>query len=114
MLTGEIEKVWTVFRGTGARDAHVATKYMNPRKYTQHNPHVADGVDGVKEYISQWPRENHHSKVVRAFQDGSYVFTHEEGLILGQSVFFHIFRSEDGLIVAWRSSVSKSGKARLI
>jgi predicted SnoaL-like aldol condensation-catalyzing enzyme len=38
-------------------------------------------------------------KVLRAFQDGPYVFSHEEGLILGQSVFFDIFRFEDGLIV---------------
>jgi predicted SnoaL-like aldol condensation-catalyzing enzyme/uncharacterized protein YndB with AHSA1/START domain len=97
--TGEIEKVLAVFRGTGAGDAYLATKYMNPNKYVQHNPHVADGIDGVKEYIGQRPRENHHSKVVRAFQDGPYVFTHGEGLILGQSVFFHIFRFEDGLIV---------------
>jgi predicted SnoaL-like aldol condensation-catalyzing enzyme len=37
--------------------------------------------------------------VVRAFQDGPYVFTQEEGLILGQSVFFDVFRFEDGMIV---------------
>jgi predicted SnoaL-like aldol condensation-catalyzing enzyme len=98
MSTGEIEKVLTVLRSTSVRDAHLAAKYMNRHQYIQHNPHVADGVDGVKQYISQSPRENHHSKVVRAFQDGPYVFTHEEGLRLGQSVFFHIFRFEDGLI----------------
>jgi predicted SnoaL-like aldol condensation-catalyzing enzyme len=37
--------------------------------------------------------------MVRAFQDGSYVFTQEEGLIFGQGVFFDIFRFEGGLIV---------------
>jgi len=44
-------------------------------------------------------RENHHLKVVRAFQDGPFVFTQEDGLILGQNIFFDIFRFEDGLIV---------------
>jgi len=99
MSMSEIEKVLTVLRGIGARDAYLVTKYMNPEKYVQHNPHAADGVDGLKEYISQLPRENHHLKVVRAFQDGAYVFTQEEGLVLGQNVFFEIFRLEDGLIV---------------
>jgi predicted SnoaL-like aldol condensation-catalyzing enzyme len=99
MSMSEIEKVLTVLRGIGARDAYLATKYMNPEKYVQHNPHAVDGVDGLKEYISQFPRENHHLKIVRAFQDGAYVFTQEEGLILGQNVFFDIFRLEDGLIV---------------
>jgi len=99
MSTSEIEKVLTVLRGIGARDAYLATKYMNQEKYVQHNPHAAEGVDGLKEYISQFPRENHHLKVVRAFQDGPFVFTQEEGLILGQNVFFDIFRLKDGLIV---------------
>jgi predicted SnoaL-like aldol condensation-catalyzing enzyme len=99
MPTSDIEKALTVFRGIASRDPELTTKYMNPGKYIQHNPHAADGVEGLKRYVSQFPRENHHLKVVRAFQDGPYVFTQEEGLILGQSIFFDIFRFEDGLIV---------------
>jgi hypothetical protein len=37
--------------------------------------------------------------VVRAFQDGPYVFAQSKGLISGQGVFFDIFRFEDGLMV---------------
>jgi predicted SnoaL-like aldol condensation-catalyzing enzyme len=99
MSTSYIEKALTVFRGIASRDPELAARYMNPGKYLQHNPHAADGVEGLKTYVRQLPAENHHLKVVRAFQDGSYVFTQEEGLILGQSVFFDIFRFEDGLIV---------------
>jgi len=99
MSMSDIEKVLTVFRGIASRDPELTTKFMNPTKYTQHNPHAADGVEGLRKYVSQFPRENHHLKVVRAFQDGPYVFTQEEGLILGQGVFFDIFRFEDGLIV---------------
>jgi predicted SnoaL-like aldol condensation-catalyzing enzyme len=99
MTTSNIEKVLTVFRGIAGRDPDLTTKYMNPAEYKQHNPHVADGVEGLREYIRQFPRENHHLKVVRTFEDGPYVFAQEEGLILGQSVFFDLFRFEDGLIV---------------
>lgn len=95
----DIEKVLTVFQGIADRDADLATKYMHPEKFNQHNPHAADGVAGLREFLSHLPPDNHSLKVVRAFQDGPYVFTHREGLILGQSVFFDIFRFEEGLIV---------------
>jgi hypothetical protein len=41
----------TVFQGIAGRDADL-TKYMNPKKYIQHNPHAANVVDGLKEYIA--------------------------------------------------------------
>ena len=71
MSTSEIEKAFSVFRGIDARDAYLATtKYINPKKYIEHNPHVAGGVVGLKEYISHISKENRRRKVVRAFQDG--------------------------------------------
>ena len=99
MTNSDIEKVRTVFAGIASRDADLATRYMHPQKYRQHNPHAADGVEGLREFIGQFPADNHHLKVVRVFQDGPYVFSQEEGLILGQGVFFDLFRFEDGLIV---------------
>jgi hypothetical protein len=54
--TNDIDKVLITFRGTGDRDPDLAIKYMHPTKYTQHNPHASDGIDGVKEWIAQ-PRD---------------------------------------------------------
>jgi len=71
MSTSYIEKALTVFRGIASRDPELAARYMNPGKYLQHNPHAADGVEGLKTYVRQLPAENYHLKVVRAFQDGS-------------------------------------------
>lgn len=87
-----------MLRGIGSGAPDVATQHINPKKYIEHNPRSADGVEGLKEYISQVPQENHHLKMVRAFQDGPYVVTHGEGLILGQNIFFDVFRFEEGLI----------------
>jgi len=98
MATSEIEKVLTMFRGIASRDPDLATRWINPVRYTQHDPHAADGVEGLRKHIGRFPEEN-HLKVVRIFQDGRYVFTHVEGPILGQGVFFDLFRFEDGLIV---------------
>src|ERR1700685_2122612 len=109
MAKSDIEKALAVLQGIGNRDADLATKYMNPTKYKQHNPHAADGVEGLRECISQFPNENHHLKGVRAFQDGPYVFTQEDGVILGQNTFFDVFRFEDGLIVEHWVFSAKAG-----
>jgi predicted SnoaL-like aldol condensation-catalyzing enzyme len=99
LATSNIEKVLTVFQGIADGDTDLATKYIHPTKFIQHNPVAADGVSGLKAYISRFPRENHHLKVVRAFHDGPYVFTQEDGAILGQNTFFDVFRFEDDWIV---------------
>lgn len=104
MSMSDIEKAVTVLQGIGARDADLIAKYINPEKYVEHNPYAADGVKGLREYINQFSPEDHSLenyslKVVRAFQDGPYVFTQAEGQILGQNTFFDIFMFEDGLIV---------------
>ena len=99
MAKSEIEKVLTVFAAISNRDADVATKYIHPDRYVQHNPVAADGVEGLRDYLVRLPSEDRHLKVARAFQDGSYVFTQAEGRRSGQRIFFDIFRFEDGLIV---------------
>ncbi len=95
----DIEKALTVLEGIGIRDAELATRYVNWEMYVEHDPHVADGIEGLKAYIRQIPLEHHSLKVVRAFQDDSYVFTQAEGQRLGQNVFFDVFRFGGGLIV---------------
>jgi predicted SnoaL-like aldol condensation-catalyzing enzyme len=95
----DIERVLAVFQGIGNRDVDLAIKHIHPTKYKQHNPHASDGIAGVKEGIARLPREKSPLKTIRAFKDGPYVFTNTEGDILGQNVFFDLFKLEDGLIV---------------
>jgi len=99
MPATDIEKVVNALQGFASRDADFATRHVNPSKFIQHNPFVADGIAGLKDEISQLPGENHHLEVVRVFRGGPYVFTQTEGVVGGQSVFFDIFRFEDGLMV---------------
>lgn len=99
LMVTNIEKVREVLRGVSIRDPELATKFMNPARFTQHDPHVPGGVYGLAEYVSELPREVDPLSVVRAFEDGPYVFAQERGFIGGQSVFFDLFRFEEGLIV---------------
>lgn len=98
MTPSNLEKALTVLEGTGSRNPDLAAKYLHPVHYTEHHPHVADSVAGLRDFVGRLPPET-HLKVVRAFEDGSYVFTQADGQVHGQNTFFDVFRFEDGLIV---------------
>ena len=73
--------------------------YINPNKYIQHNLAVADGLAGFGEVLKHAPEGGFKAKVVRAFQDGDYVFLHTKYDFFGPKAGFDIFRFENGLIV---------------
>lgn len=73
--------------------------YINPNKYIQHNLGVADGLAGFGAVLQNQPPGGFKAKVVRAFEDGNYVFTHTEYDFFGPKTGFDIFRFENGLIV---------------
>ncbi|MEM7373010.1 MAG: nuclear transport factor 2 family protein [Bacteroidota bacterium] len=73
--------------------------YINPTKYIQHNLAVGDGLAGFGAVMQAAPPQGFSAKVVRAFEDGAYVFTHTEYDFFGPKIGFDVFRFEDGLIV---------------
>lgn len=74
-------------------------KYINPKKYIQHNLAVADGLEGFGKVLANAPAGGFKAKVIRAFEDGDYVVTHTLYDFFGPKVGFDIFRFENGLIV---------------
>lgn len=73
--------------------------YINPNKYIQHNLAVADGLQGFGEVMQHAPPQGFKANVIRAFEDGDYVFTHTEYDFFGPKAGFDVFRFEDGRIV---------------
>lgn len=73
--------------------------YINPNKYIQHNLSSGDGLAGFGELMQNAPPQGFKANVVRAFEDGDYVFTHTEYEFFGPKAAFDVFRFEDGLIV---------------
>ena len=98
MTATNIEKALTVLQGLTTRDPDLATRYIHPENYTEHNPQVTDGPQGLRAYIHQLSHQD-HLNVVRAFVDGPFVFTQADGQLSDQSTFFDVFRFADGLIV---------------
>lgn len=85
------------------KDFSAASKYLGSH-YTQHNPLVADGAEGLKgiiEYLrANFPES--HSEIKKAFVDGDYVVLHVHSMRTpgdrGRAIF-DLFKLEDGKIV---------------
>lgn len=92
------EKVVALLRSLETGDA-APVGYINPNKYIQHNLMAGDGLQGFGELLQHKPPGGFKAKVIRAFQDGDFVFTHTEYDFFGPKIGFDIFRFEDGLIV---------------
>jgi len=73
--------------------------YINSKNYKQHNLAVGDGLAGFGEVLSQLPKGSAKVEIIRAFEDGNYVFTHTKYNFFGPKAGFDIFKFEDGLIV---------------
>ena len=85
------------------KDFEAASKYLGPR-YTQHNPNVVDGPEGLKGYITflkdKFP--NSHSEVKHIFAADDYVIVHDHAVrepgTRGLAIV-NIYKLENGMVV---------------
>lgn len=98
MEVSKKEKVVALLNSFNTGDA-APIAYINPQKYIQHNLAVADGLAGFGAIMQLAPPEGFKANVVRAFEDGNYVFTHTEYSFFGPKAGFDIFRFEGDQIV---------------
>lgn len=79
------------------------TQYINPAKYLQHNPQVADGLEGFGAFMQQMAEQNitmAYTSTPLVVAEGNFVLTGSEGSFAGNpTAFYDLFRLEDGLIV---------------
>ncbi len=73
--------------------------YINADKYIQHNLAIGDGLEGFAAVVQAAPPGGFKAKVIRAFEDVDFAFTHTEYDFFGPKVGFDVFRFEDGKIV---------------
>ena len=99
MVTTETEKVMTFFRGLDDKDAELALRHVDPALYVQHVVSATEDFTKLKERMSRYTGQDHRIRMIRNFQDGPCVFTQAEDSILGQNVFFDVFRFEGGAVV---------------
>ncbi|MFH1824119.1 MAG: nuclear transport factor 2 family protein [Candidatus Firestonebacteria bacterium] len=79
------------------------TDYISTEKYYQHNPGVADGLDGLSNALTELAKAGMpmtYSKNYRVLGEGNFVLTQSEGTFMKKHVaFYDLFRIEKGKIV---------------
>jgi predicted SnoaL-like aldol condensation-catalyzing enzyme len=79
------------------------TQYINPANYIQHNPMVADGLEGFGAFMAQMAEKGitmDYAELHQVIGEGNFVLTMSEGALGGAPTsFYDLFRVEDGLIV---------------
>jgi len=80
------------------------TDYINPEKYIQHNPQIADGLDGLSTALNYFEENGlvlQYEKIHKVLGEGNFVLTVSEGKFgKGDHVaYYDLWRLENGKIV---------------
>lgn len=73
--------------------------YVNEAKYIQHNPQTHEGSEGLADLFKRLSETNPRVNVVRAFEDGDFVFGHTEYDFATRRIGFEVYRFEGGQAV---------------
>lgn len=84
-------------------DLDRVAEYISVEQYHQHNPAIADGLDGLGAALAAMADQGvtmTYDTLHMAVAEGNFVFTASEGRFAGApTAFFDLFRVEDGRIV---------------
>ncbi len=79
------------------------TDYISAESYAQHNPMIADGLDGIIAAVQTLTAQNNmfvYTEIHAVLGEGNFVLTVSEGQWNGTTnAFYDLFRMEDGMIV---------------
>ena len=83
---------------------------VNEAKYIQHNPQTHEGSEGLASLFQRLSKTSPRVNVVRAFEDGDFVFAHTEYDFASRRIGFEVFRFEDGQAVEhWDNIQERQG-----
>ena len=108
-MTGNKDQIRALLKSieTGATDA---VAVVNEAEYVQHNPHTHEGSEGLAELFLRLSKTSPRVEIVRAFEDGDFIFAHTEYDFSDQNIGFEVFRFENGQAVEhWDNIQSRVG-----
>lgn len=83
---------------------------VNEAKYIQHNPQTHEGNEGLAVLFKQLSKTEPRVNMVRAFEDGDFVFAHMEYDFASRKIGFEVFRFENGQAVEhWDNIQERQG-----
>jgi predicted SnoaL-like aldol condensation-catalyzing enzyme len=81
---------------------------VNEEKYIQHNPQTHEGSEGLADLFLRLSKTSPKVNIVRAFEDGDYVFAHTEYDFANRNIGFEVFQFEDGRQVGESTTLTSS------
>jgi len=85
------------------QDPAKITDYISSESYAQHNPFIADGLEGIVAAVEALTAQNNmfqYTDIHAVLGEGNFVLTVSEGQWNGTTnAFYDLFRMEDGMIV---------------
>jgi len=72
---------------------------VNEAKYIQHNPQTHEGSEGLAALFKRLSETSPRVNIVRAFEDGDFVFAHTEYDFARRNIGFEVFRFENNQAV---------------
>ncbi len=83
---------------------------VNEAKYIQHNPQTHEGSEGLAALFQRLSKSSPRVNIVRAFEDGEFVFAHTEYDFASRKIAFEVFRFEGGQAVEhWDNIQERQG-----
>ena len=80
---------------------------VNEARYIQHNPQTHEGSEGLAVLFKRLSETSPRVNIVRAFEDGDFVFAHTEYDFSRRNIGFEVFRFEDGQAVEHWDNIQK-------
>jgi len=72
---------------------------VDEARYIQHNPQTHEGSEGLAALFQRLSKTSPRVNIVRAFEDGDFVFAHTEYDFATRKIGFEVFRFEGGRAV---------------
>jgi len=83
---------------------------VNEAKYIQHNPQTHEGGEGLVALFQRLSKTSPRVNIVRAFEDGDFVFAHTEYDFSSRKIGFEVFRFDGGRAVEhWDNIQERQG-----
>jgi predicted SnoaL-like aldol condensation-catalyzing enzyme len=98
MVTSKKEQIRELLKSIETGDPGPVA-VVNEAKYIQHNPQTQEGSEGLAALFKRLSETSPRVNVVRAFEDGEFVFGHTEYDFANRKIGFEVFRFEDGRAV---------------
>ena len=92
------QRITTMLMGIETGDP-TSVEVVDETRYVQHNPMTKEGSIGLAELFRRLSQTSPRVQIIRAFEDGDFVFAHVEYDFAEHVTGFEVFRFEDGFAV---------------